>query len=140
MDNVSKVTEGVPSLKHKNNFSHYNICAKAKITKQKKGFTKEPERALEAGGRFNMDFGFVHGDTVTKSEEGPLLTSNKGYNCYLLIADKYSRYLWVLPFSSKAPLIKTVKMFLSTHGLNTNYAACIQTRVENSQKGQSFVR
>ena len=117
MDNVSKVTDGVPSLKRKNKFFHCNICSKAKMTKKTKGYNENPERALVPGGRFHMDYGFVRGETVTKAEDGPLLTSNEGYNCYLLIVDEYSRYMWVFLFASKSPPIETVKTFLATHGL-----------------------
>ena len=89
------------------------------MTKQKKGYDTIPERATEAGGRFQMDFGFVRGKTVTRNKDGPLLTSNEGYNCYLLIADEYSRYLWAFLFASKAPPIDTVSLFLKTHGLKS---------------------
>ena len=101
------------------------------MTKRKKGFNDDPDRALVPGGRFNMDFGFVCGDTVTKSKDSPLLTSNEGYNCYLLIADEYSRYLWVFLFASKAPPIETVKSFLNTHGLKHGLR-----RVQTNQGGE----
>ena len=126
MDNVSKVTEGIPTLKHRNKFFHCDICAKGKMTKKKKGFNDNPGRAIEPGGRFNMDFGFVRGNTVTKAEDGPLLTSNKGYNCYLLIADEFSHYLWIFLFASKDPPLDTVKTFLNTHGLKHGLR-CVRT-------------
>ena len=40
-----------------------------------------------------MDYGFVQGNKTTTDANGSLVTSNEFYNCYILIADKYSRHL-----------------------------------------------
>ena len=48
-----------------------------------------------------MDYGFVQGNKTFKSENAPLITSKEEYNCYLLIADKFSRYLRICLFAKK---------------------------------------
>ena len=51
-----------------------------------------------------MDFGFVRGSSYTiKQEDGPTITSKEGYNSYLLIIDRATRYMWVFLTSSKEP-------------------------------------
>ena len=56
------------------------------------------------GQHFHMDFGFVRGSSYTiKQEDGPPITSKEGYNSYLLIIDRATRYMWVFLTSSKEP-------------------------------------
>jgi len=55
------------------------------MTKQIKGHKYDPLRAKGPGRRFNMDFGFVRVKSVTKGEDGPLITFRDRYNYYLLI-------------------------------------------------------
>ena len=62
-----------------------------------------------------MDYGFVRGKQTTKNENGPLVTSCDGYNCYLLIVNEYSQHLWIFLFSNNSPPITTVTSFLSNH-------------------------
>ena len=85
------------------------------MTEQIKGYNSNPLRAQGPGRRFNMEYGFVRGKSVTKGEDIPLITSRNGYNCYLLIASKYSRHLWIFLFAKKPPVV-TVTEFLSSHG------------------------
>ena len=68
-----------------------------------KGYNKDSQRADKPGGHFHVDYGFVRGKTAFKKEDGPLLTSKDGYNCYLLIVDEYSRHMWVFLFANKSP-------------------------------------
>ena len=75
------------------------------MTAQIKGYNSDPNRARGPGQRFHMDYGFVRGKSVTKGEDGPLISSKDGYICYLLIADEYSRHLWVFLFAGKNPPI-----------------------------------
>ena len=60
---------------------------------------------------------FVRGVNIIKNEDGLLITSNDGYNSYLMIVDKYRRYTWLFIFSNKTTPIETIKIFLNTHGL-----------------------
>ena len=84
-----------------------------------KDYNKHSERATKPGCRFNMDFDFVRGKEITKNEDGPLITSKEGYNCYVSITHKFSRHLCVFLFANKSPPIATITPFLSTHGLKT---------------------
>ena len=86
------------------------------MTNKIKGYNKDPLRSTTQGERFNVDYGFVRGKEFFKSEDGPLITSKDGYNCYLLIVDEHSHHLWVFLFSDKYPPIKTIANFLSTQG------------------------
>ena len=61
--------------------------------------------------RFQMDFGFMSSKIDNK-----IVRSHDGYNCYLLIVDYFTRYLWVFLTKNKSPPIKTVKQFLRTYG------------------------
>ena len=56
---------------------------------------------------------------VIKQEDGPLITSKEGYNCYLIIVDKYSCHIWVFLFVGKSPSTETITKFLDTLGLKT---------------------
>ena len=78
-----------------------------------------------------MDYGFVRGKQATKSENGPLITSCDGYNCYLLIVDEYSRHLWIFLFADKSPPIATVTSFISNHGTTSGLL-----RVRTDQGGK----
>ena len=71
---------------------------------------------MTPGGRFNIDYSFVRCAHTTKSEDGTLITSKEGYNCYLSIADEFSRHLWIFLFANKKPPIATVSSFLDTQG------------------------
>ena len=80
-----------------------------------KGYNKDPIRANGSGQRFFIGYGFVRGKDVNKTEDAPLTTSKDGYNCYLLIAEKKSRHLWIFLFENKNPTIGTVTDFLKNH-------------------------
>ena len=98
------------------------------MTTKMKGYNNNPERANKPGQRFCMDFGFVRGKEIlqpkasenfTENHHQPILTSKDGFNCYLLVVDEYSRYLWIFLFASKSPPVDTVTKFLNTHGLSS---------------------
>ena len=130
-DNIDKVVDGVPSLRKRNPFFSCWDCSSGKMTQKIKGFNKDPERATVPGGRFCMDYGFVRGNDITKPDDGPLITSKEGYNCYLLIADEYSRHLWIFLFANKKPPISAVTTFLNTHGTHTGLR-----RIRTDQGGE----
>ena len=116
-DNIDKVADGVPCLRIRNPFFSCQHCSDGKMTIQKRGYNKDPKRATRICRRFNMDYGFVRGNDTVKNKEGPLITSNDGYNCYLMIIDEFSRYMWLFLFADKSPPIDTIKNFLDTNGL-----------------------
>ena len=71
-----------------------------------------------------MDFGFVQGSTYTiKQEDGPTITSKDGYNSYLVIVDRSTRYTWIFLTKSKHPPTaitrKVLKKFKSTNTHHT---------------------
>ena len=53
-----------------------------------------------------MDFGFVRGSGYRlKIDDNKTVTSIDGYNSYLIIDDRVTRYMWTSFTSSKAPPI-----------------------------------
>lgn len=115
-NNIDKVADGVPCLKRRNPLFSCHAWNSGKMTKQIKGHKYDPLRAKGPGRRFNMDFGFVRVKSVTKGEDGPLITFRDRYNYYLLIDDEYSPYLWIFLFANKKNPVVTVAEFLSNHG------------------------
>jgi hypothetical protein len=66
---------------------------------------------------FQMDMCFVHGIKYShKSDDGDLVTSIGGYNSYLLVVDRATRYKWVFLSRNKSPPINTILNFLTLHG------------------------
>jgi hypothetical protein len=69
------------------------------------------------GQHLHMDFGFVRGkDWHTKDKDGRKVTSIDGFNSYLLIIDRASRYLWIFLAKSKHPPLKPVSRILEAYG------------------------
>lgn len=62
-----------------------------------------------------MDNDFVRGAETTDNDDGALLTSRDGFNCYQLITYEYSRHLWVFLFADKNSHIDTIALFLENH-------------------------
>ena len=61
-----------------------------------------------------MDFCFVcRSDYCIKQEHGPTLTSIDGFNSYLIIVDRVTRYIWVFLTTSKAPPINIAQRVIS---------------------------
>ena len=84
---------------------------------QIRGYNQAPTRATAPGSPFCMDYGFVWGNKATIDTNDSLIASNKGYNYYLLIADKYSCNLCIFLFVNKTLPIDTVTPCFSIHGL-----------------------
>lgn len=75
------------------------------------------QQKLQTGQCFQMDFGFVRSKNwVMKTEEGKTITSIDGFNSYLLVIDRATRYLWVYLTKSKAPPIAAVNKLLQFYG------------------------
>ena len=63
----------------------------------------DPDNTIEeeltegySGQHFYMDFGFVHSTVYRiKQEDTPTTTSIDGFNSYLTIVDRFTRYLWI---------------------------------------------
>jgi len=124
MSMVHHRVEGIPKLTRPPLFQ-CQACMLAKVTKravhaQNQKDTsrshkdsaaqpiKENER-LAPGTHFHMDMGFVRGSKYrTKDEDGQMVTSLDGYNSYLLIIDRATRYMWVFLSKYKTPKIDTI--------------------------------
>ena len=71
----------------------------------------------DKGKHFAMDFVFVRGsEFAEKTKDGRTITSVDGYNSYLIIVDKASRYMFTFLTKSKQPPLEVVKSFLTRHG------------------------
>ena len=65
------------------------------------------------GQYFHMDFGFVRGSKYTiKQETGHTITSKDGYNSYLVIVDRATRYTWIFLTKTKEPPVNIVRKVL----------------------------
>lgn len=81
-----------------------------------------------AGEQFHMDMGFVRGTQFSyRDGDGTLVTSLDGFNSYLIIVDKATRYSWVFLARSKHPPIEIIKNFLNMHGSKTGTHKYIRT-------------
>ena len=110
MDYIDKCTTGIPHL-HRHPLHKCSICHEMNITKtSSKRKPTTPTTAFAE--QFQMDFGFM---SVRVGKE--LIKSHDGYNCYLLIVDLFTRYLWIFLSKNKHPPLKTIKQFLRTYGL-----------------------
>ena len=119
MENIHKTADGIPNLMHgRNSFYKCQTCMRAKVQSASKNKNAEPTFQVERPGQqFHMDFGFVRGsDFKTKNDDGRIITSRDGYNCYLIIVDKFSGYMWVMLSNNKEPPLEFVKTFLEKHG------------------------
>lgn len=114
---MNKVANGVPSIRYDTTSSSCDNYTKGKFTTMIKGYNKHPLRATTQCAKYNMDYGFVRGKTTFKNEEGQLLTSKDGFNCYLLVAEEYTCYMLIFLFADKSPHMKTIKICLYIHGL-----------------------
>ena len=119
MDNIAQCTTGVPKLT-RSNLHSCRVCDEMNIHKT---FNKEPSdhHVLRFGDKFQMDFGFMAGKLDNK-----IIRSHEGYNCYLLIIDYHTRYIWVFLSRNKVPPIRTISQFLRTYG-NTDGVRIIWT-------------
>ena len=62
----------------------------------------------------------------------------KGYNCYLVIADEYSRHLLILLFANKEPPIDIVNSFLATYGLKSGLRRVRTDQCRELDKSATF--
>ena len=118
METVHKTADGVPILTHgRNGFYKCQTCMRAKAERSAKHVDQEPSFKVERPGQlFHMDFGFVRGsDFKEKNEEGKIVTSRDGYNCYLIIVDRFSGYMWIMLSKNKNPPLEFVSSFLDKH-------------------------
>jgi hypothetical protein len=105
----------------------------------------DEDELLQPGQMFQMDFGFVRGSGFTeKDDDGKLITSLDGYNCYLLIIDRKTRRLWGFLSKGKVPPLSFVRDFLQQNGCRTSTRRLIRTdqggELWGSQEFQDMVK
>ena len=129
LDDLHTCTIGTPRLtRHKLHSCH--ICKKMNPTKN---LNRKLDDApiTRFGDRFQIDFGFM-----ANRNDHRVVRSHDGYNCYLLIVDYFTRYLWVFLSKNKAPPIRTLTQFFRTYG-NNNGVRIVRTdqggELSNSQ-------
>ena len=67
----------------------------------------------ESGQNFHMDFGFVRGSEFQiKQEHRPTITSIDGFNSYLIIVDRVTRYTRIFLTTSESPPINIAQRIL----------------------------
>jgi hypothetical protein len=151
LSNIHKHVEGVPKLVPPPLF-RCDTCLRTKATKRAitaaevhaklkqsdmpsdDPYTQpNPEAAtnpetMDAGAHFHMDMGFVRGMKFSsRDEDGRLITSLDGYNSYILIIDRATRYTWVILTKSKIPQIDMLRKFLNMHGSKSAAQRYIRT-------------
>jgi hypothetical protein len=83
---------------------------------------------LLPGQTFQADMGFVRGTKYhQKGEDGQIITSMDGFNSYLLVIDRATRYTWIFLSRTKAPPVNLLKGFLTTHGTRHSVLKRIRT-------------
>ena len=110
MDYVDKCAVGVPRLQ-RHPFHNCHICHEMNITKTSSK-VKPAVVINRFAEQFQIDFGFM-----SAREGKDIIKSHDGYNCYLLIVDLFTRYLWIFLSKNKHPPLRTIKQFLRTYGL-----------------------
>jgi hypothetical protein len=75
-----------------------------------------------------MDMGFVRGTKFSvKDEDGHIKTSLDGYNSYLVVVDRPTRYTWVFLSRYKTPMFDNIKTFLHMYGVKDTVHHFIRT-------------
>lgn len=111
MEKLGQCVDGVPNKLIANPIHSCDTCAEAKA-RFRHNRQKDSYIPTQIGEQFHMDFGFM-----SSKQHGNIARSHDGYKAYLLIVDAKTRYTWVFLSKNKLPPIKTVELFLSTHGL-----------------------
>ena len=65
------------------------------------------------GQHFHIDFGFVRGSQFKEIKEGKTITSIDGFNSYIIIIDRSTRYTWIFLQFSKDHPINVIERLLS---------------------------
>ena len=109
LNDIHNCTIGIPKLtRHKLHSCH--ICNEMNPMKSSNK-QMQPAPINRFGDRFQMDYGFM-----AHRNDKRVMRSHDGYNCYLLIIESFTRYLWVFLSKNKAPPIRTIQQFFRTYG------------------------
>ncbi len=86
------------------------------------------QTGITPGSHFHIDMGFVRGTQYSSiAEDGKLVTSLDGFNSYIIIVDRSTRYTWVILTRSKTPQADLMSKFLAVHGSKTAAQRYIHT-------------
>ena len=131
--------KGVPKLRG-NAFYRCASCCHGKLCERHVGESRKTMQdqdlnqnkntipLTDKGKHFAMDFGFVRGSEFSeKTKDGRTITSVDGFNSYLIIVDKASRYMFTFLTKSKHPPLDIVKSFLTRHGHLSSVGKTIRT-------------
>jgi hypothetical protein len=152
MTNIHKHVEGIPKLSPPPLF-RCEACMRTKATKRavtasdvgiqlrqtvqpneqttddlSSCVSTQGDSGVLPGAHFHMDMGFVRGTKYSlKDDNGHIVTSLDGYNSYLIIVDRATRYTWVILTKAKTPQVDLISKFLAVHGSNSTTQRFIRT-------------
>ena len=138
MEALPRCVDGVPKNLGKCRYGLYKCacCQSAKSTNCT-GNPTEDIKAKVPCERFHMDFGFIKAlDTESDDKIKNLIKSYDGFNSYLLIIDKKTRYIWVFLSESKHPPVATVDKFLTKFGIPQDKRDNLNLVVRTDQGGE----
>jgi hypothetical protein len=138
MQNIHQHVDGVPKVMKPPlykcaTYTYVNITKRGITQKQLQTITnaytmKLPKQRYTTGQAFLMDMGFVRGTKYSrKDDDGNLVTSIDGYNSYLLIVDRATRYTWIFLSKTKHPQVHVITEFLKLHGTSEKVVKTIRT-------------
>ena len=119
MTYLPECVDGVPRKlsTFRNHFHKCGSCMPAKATKPSGNATELPKTKI-SGERFHFDYGFIRSEqNQAEGIKDIIVRSWDGYNSYLIIVDKHTRYTWVFLSKNKNPPIDTIDKFLDMHGI-----------------------
>ena len=136
MEALPRCVDGVPADLSKCRHGLYKCacCQSAKST-QSTGNPAEDIKVTVPCERFHMDFGFIKA-IDTESSNKNLITSYDGFNSYLLVIDKKTRYIWIFLSKNKAPPIATIDKFLIKHGIPLDKRDGLNLVIRTDQGGE----
>lgn len=106
---------GIPSKFEWHPFRFVDFKEQARIRKQPAGH--DPTKAVSRGQQFYMNFGFIRAPNDDFSrpniKKDRVVESFDGYNSYLLVVDKVSKYSWIFLTKSKEPPIELTKIIIN---------------------------
>ena len=150
MRNTQRMVDGMPTFTTPKipPVVRCRACNIAHLQKAPRGPNRQDSEHISPGQIFQMDIGFFRGpcNLITVYEErradaeSKVVESRQGFICYLLIADRCTRYIWVFPLSSKSVSPSLINIFLQTHDRKDRMVKTIRTDGEGSLSESAIFR